>query len=295
MLAPSWTVRDRVLPLTRPVVVGILNVTPDSFSDGGRFAALDDALARADRMLDEGADVIDVGGESTRPGAAPVDTAAELERAVPVVRELVARYPTAMISIDTVKADVAEAALDAGAQIVNDVSGGRLDPAMAGVVARGGAGFIVMHSRGDVGSMARFDHAEYDDVVEEVFAELHEVVGAALQAGVRAESIAVDPGVGFAKRSEHSLAILGALPRLAAWGHPVLVGVSRKRFIGELTHEPEAEARVHGSAGANVAALALGARLFRVHDVRATRQALDVASAVLRAAEATRAAMETAT
>jgi dihydropteroate synthase len=295
MLASSWTVRDRVLPLSRPVVVGILNVTPDSFSDGGRYAALDDALARAERMLDEGADVIDVGGESTRPGAAPVDEAEERGRAIPVVREIVARHPTAMVSIDTVKASVADAAIDAGAQIVNDVSGGRIDPSMRGVVARGGAGYVVMHSRGDVATMARYDHADYADVVEEVHDELRALVDAAIDAGVRAASIVVDPGIGFAKRAEHSLAILGALPRFAAWGHPVLVGVSRKRFIGELTHEPDAEGRVHGTAGANVAALALGARIFRVHDVRASRQALDVASAVLRAARPASAALETPT
>lgn len=284
-MSPAWRLTDRELSLDRPVVVGILNVTPDSFSDGGRFASPDAALAQAERMVHEGADVIDVGGESTRPGAVPVTTDEEARRVAPVVEAIRARWPRVVVSVDTVKADVAAAALGAGAQAVNDVSGGRLDAAMAPLVARRGAGFVVMHSRGTVADMARYDHAEYgDDVVGTVVGELRARVDAALGAGIAAAAIVVDPGIGFAKRPDHSVALLGATPRLLSLGFPVLIGVSRKRFIGELTHEPRPDGRLHGTTGANVAALLLGARLFRVHDVRAARQALDVAWAVRQAA-----------
>lgn len=278
-----WRLRDRSVPLDRPVVVGILNVTPDSFSDGGRYLAADDALAHAERLVAEGADLLDVGGESTRPGAAPVSAADERARVVPVLAALRERFPALPLMVDTVKAEVAAAALDAGADAVNDVSGGRLDVGLLAAAADAGAGLVLMHSRGTVADMARYDHATYaDDAAAEVHAELRSRVDAALAAGVDAETVVVDPGVGFAKRAEHSIALLRALPQLAAWGFPVLVGASRKRFVGELSGEPEAARRVHGSVGAAVASLALGARLFRVHDVRATRQALDVAWALLR-------------
>lgn len=284
-MSTHWRLTDRLLGLDRPIVVGILNVTPDSFSDGGRFADAEAAVAQAARMVEEGADMIDVGGESTRPGAQPVDAATEASRVVPVIAAVRRRWPEIAVSVDTVKAAVAGAALDAGAQAVNDVSGGRIDPAMTPVIAGRGAGFVVMHSRGEVADMARYDHAEYgDDAVGEVLAELGARVDAALAAGVARDAIVVDPGIGFAKRPAHSLALLAATPRLCALGHPVLVGVSRKRFVGELTGEAQPDARVHGTTGANVAALMLGARLFRVHDVRAARQALDVAWAVVQAA-----------
>jgi dihydropteroate synthase len=277
-----WHLASRAVAVDRPVVVGIVNVTPDSFSDGGRLRNPDEALAHAQRLVRDGADVLDLGGESTRPHAVPVDAAEERRRVVPVVRRLRAELPEVPISIDTVKAEVAEAALDAGAEIVNDVSGFRLDPRMAQICADARCGVILMHSRGGVGDMASFAHAGYGgDVVAEVVAELRAAVAAAEAAGVARERIVVDPGVGFAKRGEHSLAVLGGLPALAALGHPVLVGVSRKRFIGEITGVSEAAERVNGTTGANVAALALGARLFRVHDVRPARQALDVAWAVL--------------
>ena len=279
--APAWAVRDRVLALDRPRVFGILNVTPDSFSDGGDFFSLDAALARAEAMAAEGADVIDVGGESTRPqGAEPVDEAEELRRVVPVIRALVRRLPGVAVSVDTVKAGVADAALGEGAHIVNDVSGGRLDGRMAGVCARHGAGFVIMHSRGTVRDMATYMHAVYDDVVNDVRIELDARVADARSAGVPRESIVLDPGLGFAKRSEHSLAVLAGLPRLRDAGYPLLVGASRKRFVGELTGEPTPAGRDAGTVGAHVAALMLGARLFRVHDVRSARHALDVAWAV---------------
>jgi dihydropteroate synthase len=281
----SWRIAGRVIAIDRPIVMGVLNVTPDSFSDGGRFASVDTAVARAEIMVGEGADIIDVGGESTRPqGARPVDVREELGRVLPVVRELQRTLPETPISVDTVKADVAAAALDEGARIVNDVSGFRLDPRMAEVCASSGAGVVLMHSRGGVSEMATYAIALYDAVVDEVLAELRARVRAAQEAGVADESIVVDPGLGFSKRSEHSLAMLAALPRLAAWGYPVAVGASRKRFVGEITGVAEPAERVHATTGANVVALERGARIFRVHDVRAARHALDVAWAIMQAA-----------
>lgn len=284
-----WHLADREISLDRPLVVGILNVTPDSFSDGGRWLAPEAAVARAHELAADGADVLDVGGESTRPqGAEPVDATEERRRVVPVLRRLAAELPHMPLSVDSTKADVAAAALDAGAAIVNDVSGFRLDPVMPRTCADARCGVILMHSRGTVRDMATFAHADYgDDVVGEVHTELRASVAAAEAAGVAPAAIVVDPGIGFAKRSAHSLAVLAALPSLAAWGYPVLVGVSRKRFIGEITGVTNAAQRVDGTSGANVAALLLGARLFRVHDVRAARHALDVAWAVLRAGGAT--------
>ncbi|HET7458217.1 MAG TPA: dihydropteroate synthase [Gemmatimonadaceae bacterium] len=284
----TWGVRGRSLTLDRPYIFGVLNATPDSFSDGGRFVRVDDAIAHVERMVAEGADAIDVGGESTRPqGATPVDAAEERRRVVPLVRELRRRFPDTLLSIDTVKSDVAEAALGEGADVVNDVSGFRLDPRMGEICASAGAGVILMHSRGGVSEMATYRLAEYgDDVVGEVTAELEARVRDALAAGVGSDSIVVDPGIGFTKRSEHSLRVLAELERIAGLGWPVMVGVSRKRFIGELTGVSEAAERVHGTTGANVVALTRGARLFRVHDVRPARHALDVAWAVLRAAGA---------
>lgn len=281
-----WRVRGRELALDRPAVVGILNVTPDSFSDGGRFDDPSRAVAHAEAMLAAGADVIDIGGESTRPRTHPVDAAEERARVLPVVRELSRRFPDAILSIDTVKAEVAEAALDEGAHVVNDVSGFRLDPAMARLCGAAGCGVVVMHSRGDVATMASYDHANYDDVVNGVMSELGIALRTASEAEIAPAAVVVDPGIGFAKRGEHSLAMLAAIPRLLELGHPVLVGASRKRFIGEITGVERAEERVAGSVGAAVAALMLGARLFRVHDVAPTRQALDVGWAVMRAANA---------
>jgi dihydropteroate synthase len=285
---PVWGVRGRTLTLDRPYIFGVLNVTPDSFSDGGRFFDAGAALEQARRMVDEGADAIDLGGESTRPqGARPVDAEEERRRVLPVLRELRRRLPETLVSVDTVKADVAAAALDEGAHVVNDVSGFRLDPRMGEICAGAGAGVVLMHSRGTVSEMGTYAHASYGaDVVGEVVAELGDRVDAALASGVAAQAIAVDPGIGFGKRSEHSLRVLAELPRVAALGRPVLVGVSRKRFIGELTGVSEAAERVHGTTGASVVALTRGARLFRVHDVRAARHALDVAWAIVRAGDA---------
>jgi dihydropteroate synthase len=266
--------------------MGILNVTPDSFSDGGAY--FDPALAveHAAEMIAEGADIIDVGGESTRPRATAISADDEQQRVIPVVRELARRFPRTIVSIDTVKAATAAAALGAGARIVNDVSGFRLDSAMAPLCAREKCGVILMHSRGTVSTMASYELAEYDDVIGQVVAELRTSLETALAAGIDADAVVLDPGLGFSKRAEHSLAAIAAVPAIAALGRPVMIGASRKRFLGDLTGVREPSARQYGTIGANVAGLLLGARLFRVHDVAPTRQALDVAWAVMQAAAA---------
>ncbi|HUF27097.1 MAG TPA: dihydropteroate synthase [Gemmatimonadaceae bacterium] len=280
---PSWRVRGRTLPLDRPRLLGVVNVTPDSFSDGGLFLDAEAAIARGERLLEEGAEIVDIGGESTRPqGAVPVTAAEERRRVVPVVEALRRRHPDAFLSVDTVKAEVADAVLEAGADIINDVSGFRLDPLIGQICARHGAGVILMHSRGNVSDMASYAHADYgSDPVGEVVVEIGERLAAAREAGVATDSIVLDPGIGFSKRSEHSLALLAELPRVAALGRPVLVGVSRKRFIGEVSHVTDPAKRVDGTTGANVVALTRGARLFRVHDVRPARHALDTAWAII--------------
>lgn len=278
-----WRHANGFLTLDKPRILGIVNVTPDSFSDGGRLRSLDDARRLMERLVAEGADVLDVGGESTRPqGAIPVGVEEELERVIPVIEAAVVDHPAIPVSVDTVKARVARAALDAGASIVNDVSAFRLDDGMAEVCASSGAGVILMHSRGDVADMATFVRAVYgDDVVGEVTAELGARVELAERSGIARDRIVVDPGIGFSKRAEHSLAMLAGLDRVAALGLPVLVGVSRKRFIGDLTGVATPSERAAGTAGANVAALDRGAKLFRVHDVKPNREALDVAWAVI--------------
>jgi len=278
-----WSHATGSLTLDRPRVVGIVNVTPDSFSDGGLFRNVDDARRQMDRLVEEGTDVLDIGGESTRPqGASEVSADEELARVLPVIRAAIADHPGMPVSVDTTKAFVARAALDAGASIVNDVSGFRLDAEMPGVCAGARAGVVLMHSRGGVTDMATFAHATYEsDVVAAVIAELEPSVVKAKEAGIERDCLVLDPGIGFSKRGEHSLAVLAGMKRLAALGFPVLVGVSRKRFVGEVTGTAIATERVWGTVGANVTALVGGARLFRVHDVRPNRHALDVAWAII--------------
>jgi dihydropteroate synthase len=279
----QWRHATGTLSLDRPRIFGIVNVTPDSFSDGGRLATVDDARRHVDRLVAEGADVIDIGGESTRPqGATPVGVDEERRRVLPVLEAVHRDHPAVLVSIDTVKAATADDALAAGASFINDVSGFRLDGDMAGVAAASGAGVVLMHSRGDVADMATFMHASYGtDVVGEVIEELDARVRCATAAGVRRDHIAIDPGIGFSKRGEHSLMVLAGLARFAELGLPVFVGVSRKRFIGEITGVRAPAERVSGTVGANVAALERGARIFRVHDVAANRHALDVAWAII--------------
>ena len=277
-----WAMARGELTLDRPRIMGILNVTPDSFWDGGRHAGVDAALRQAERLVAEGAALVDVGGESTRPGAEPVPAAEELRRVVPVVEALVGEWPELPVSVDTVKAEVARAALDAGAAVVNDVSGFRLDPELPGVCADAGAGVVLMHSRGPVDRMASYEMAGYgDDPVAGIVAELEAALDRARAAGVADAAVVVDPGLGFSKRTEHSVAVLRELGRVRALGRPVLVGPSRKRFVGELAGGLPAEDRLPGTVAACVLALAAGARLFRVHDVAPVRHGLAVAEGVL--------------
>jgi dihydropteroate synthase len=263
--------------LAAPVVVGVLNVTPDSFSDGGLYADLDAAVAHGVEMRADGADVVDIGGESTRPGAARVDAATERARVIPVVRALAsAGVP---MSIDTTRADVAAAALQAGVSMVNDVSGGLADPDMARVVADVGCPWVLMHWRGHSHTMQ--DLARYGDVVADVAAELRARVDAAVAAGVRPDRLIIDPGLGFAKRPEHNWALSARLPELVALGHPVLFGASRKSYLGALLAGPDGAARRPDRRDAatlatSVLAVAAGAWGVRVHDVRDTVDALAV-------------------
>jgi len=273
----GWRTAKRTLPLGRACVLGILNLTPDSFSDGGRLASVDDAVRAGVALRDAGADVLDVGGESTRPGADAPDEAEERRRVMPVVERLVAEVGLP-VSVDTRRGAVAADALAAGAEIVNDVSALAHDPAMAGVVARTGAGVVLMHMRGTPRTM--HGEARYSDVAVEVAAELAARRDAALGAGIAREAIVLDPGIGFAKTPEQSYTLVNRLETLTALGQPVLVGPSRKRFLGAATGRPVHE-RDAATAAVCVAARLRGAALFRVHDVRAVREALAVADAVL--------------
>ena len=259
--------------------MGIVNVTPDSFYDGGRYGSVEAVLAYARRLIAEGADLIDIGGESTRPGAAPVSAEEESARVLPVVTALRAETDLP-ISIDTTKAAVAAAALAAGADLVNDVSAARFDPAMLPLAAECRAGIVLMHMQGTPATMQ--EAPKYGNVVREVAAFLAERAAAARAAGVAAHRILVDPGIGFGKRAEHNLALLAHLDALVALGFPVLVGPSRKAFLGVLTGDPP-EGRLAASLAAVVLAVARGACAVRVHDVAEARRALAVVDAVTRA------------
>ncbi len=272
-----WRCGRFALALDRPLVMGILNVTPDSFSDGGDHADPDAALSRAHAMAAEGADLIDVGGESTRPGAAPVGVEAELARVLPVVRALASRVALP-VSIDTRHAAVARACVDVGASVINDVTGFR-DPEVLRVAAESDAGLVVMHMLGDDPATMQ-DGPHYTDVVAEVAEFLAGRAAALESAGIAPERIALDPGIGFGKTLEHNLALLRGLPALAALGYPVLVGASRKRFIGHILGEDDPKRRVAGSVGAAVYAALAGADIVRVHDVRETVEALKVVTAI---------------
>jgi dihydropteroate synthase len=261
----------------RTWLVGVLNTTPDSFSDGGRHAALDDALRRGLELFEAGADIVDVGGESTRPGAEPVPVADEIRRVAPVIEALAARG-AGLLSVDTTKAAVARAALDSGAHVVNDVSGFSFDPELPRLVAERGVPAILMHLRGDFATM----HAanEYARIGREVAAELGQAIQRAETAGVRREQIVVDPGIGFSKRAAQSLELLGSLPELLDLDRPLLVGPSRKSFLGTLLDRPALE-RVWGTAAAVAAAILGGAHLVRVHDVAEMRDVARVCDAIL--------------
>lgn len=275
----SWSpirIGNRVFAPPGPYLMGVLNVTPDSFFDGGRFLEPDAAVERALRLGEEGADLLDVGGESTRPGARAVPAGEELRRVLPVLERLAARGFPVPISIDTGKAEVARAAVAAGAALVNDV-GGLADPEMARAVADGGVAAVLMHRRGTPADMQSL--ASYRDLLAEVKAELAAALGRAVAAGVPPERTILDPGIGFAKTADQSLRLLARLPDLRELGRPLLVGPSRKSFIGHVTGAPAAE-RLPGTLAAVAAAVLGGATFVRVHDVAAARQAARVAAAI---------------
>ena len=280
MGGPIWRVGDRAFDCSeRTLVMGILNVTPDSFSDGGRFLDRATAVTHATLMVDDGADILDVGGESTRPGSTPVSADEELERVHPVIERLAELHPGVPISIDTRKAGVAAEALDAGATIVNDVSGGA-DPGMFDVVRDREAAVVLMHMRGDPTTMQEAPH--YDDVVGEVHEYLRQRIEAAELAGIDAERIAIDPGIGFGKDLDHNLELMHGVDALLDLGRPVMVGPSRKKFIGTILDLPQEE-RVEGTVGAVVWMVARGAHLVRVHDVKEVARAVRVSDAIAKA------------
>jgi dihydropteroate synthase len=287
----SWQIKDRVMPIgERTLIMGILNVTPDSFSDGGQFISVDAALAHAEQMISEGADIIDVGGESTRPGGEPVTVQDEIKRVVPVI-EALARRSDVPISVDTTKSEVARVALEAGAAIVNDISALRFDFYVADAVARAGAGLVLMHSRGTPATMHRMPPVA--DVMHEVIHSLRASLHMAQRRGVKRESIVIDPGIGFGKSQEQNLELLAKLDQLIAAfpSYPMLVGTSRKSFIGRILADENgtpapAEDRLHGTMATITAAVLKGAHIIRVHDVKAAVETIRVTESVHRTSNA---------
>ena len=272
------------MPITeRTLIMGILNVTPDSFSDGGQFDTLDTAVAHAEQMIAEGADIIDVGGESTRPGGEPVSVDEEIERVVPVISALAQRTDVPL-SVDTTKSEVARAALDAGASIVNDISALRFDFYVADAVARAGAGLVLMHSRGTPATMHRLPPVA--DIMHEVTHSLRASINMAERRGVKRESIVIDPGIGFGKSQDQNLELIAKLDQLIATfpHYPLLIGTSRKSFIGRILADASgpapAEDRLYGALATITAAILKGAHIVRVHDVKATVETIRVAESI---------------
>jgi len=264
-----------------PQIMGILNVTPDSFSDGGRYGEINAALRQAEMMIDEGADILDIGGESTRPGSDPVLGEEQIRRVIPVIKAIHERHPKLPISIDTTLSQVAEAALGAGASIVNDISGGSGDPNMLTMIAEAGAPIILMHMQGTPKTMQ--DNPYYADVITEVTDALRNCIDTALMAGVKPENLAIDPGIGFGKRKQDNIDLLAHLNRFVELGYPVLLGTSRKRFMGSICNVSEPCELVTATAVTTALGVMAGVQMFRVHDVKANRQAADVAWAIKQA------------
>jgi len=261
----------------RTLIMGILNVTPDSFSDGGRYTTVEAAVAHAQRLVEEGADILDIGGESTRPGADPVPLDEELRRVIPVVQAVRQALPEVCISVDTYKARVAREALESGADMINDVSALRFDPEMASVVAEGDVPVVLMHMKGTPKTMQQ--NPTYGDVVREILAFLRERIEFAVSQGIARDRIIVDPGIGFGKRPEHNTEILQRLGELRELGRPILLGTSRKSFLGALTKRP-VEKRLEETIASVVVGVLRGADIVRVHDVAPMKHALAVADAV---------------
>lgn len=270
-----WKTSRREISLDVPLVMGILNVTPDSFSDGGRYADINAALKRADEMIAEGADVIDIGGESTRPGSKRVSADEEISRVVPVI-EAISKRLDVPVSIDTSKSAVANAAVDAGAEIINDISGLRFDEAIAEVAARHKTGLVLMHSRGEFETM--HSQPPVEDIITEVEKDLRRSISAAAAAGVAGEQIALDIGLGFGKTLDQNLKLIAQLDRLVKEfpGFPILVGASRKSFLGKLLGKDDPKERLSGSLASAAIAVWNGAKILRVHDVAATVDAVKI-------------------
>jgi dihydropteroate synthase len=279
----AWHIKGRALPIgERTLIMGILNVTPDSFSDGGQFFDVDKALAHAETMISEGADIIDVGGESTRPGGEPVPIDEEINRVVPVIEALAQRTK---VSVDTTKSEVARAALDAGAAIVNDISALRFDFYVADAVARAGAGLVLMHSRGTPATMHRLPPVA--DIMHEVTHSLRASINMAERRGVKRESIVIDPGIGFGKTQEQNLELIAKLDQLIAAfpDYPLLIGTSRKSFIGRILADESGtpappEDRLHGTMATITTCILHGAHIVRVHDVKAAAETIRVARSI---------------
>jgi len=288
-MARLWHIGERTLPIgERTLVMGVLNVTPDSFSDGDKFLTLDKAIAHAEQMTADGADIIDVGGESTRPGGEPVTAEEEIQRVVPIIKELTKRSDKP-VSIDTTKSEVARAALDAGASIVNDISGLRFDFYVADAAARANAGLILMHSRGTPATLHRLPPVA--DIIPEVINSLRASVHLAERRGVKRQSMVIDPGIGFGKSQVQNLELIARLDQLIAAfpDLPVLVGTSRKSFIGRILIDSDgtpatASERLHGTIASTVAAVIHGAHIVRVHDVKASVDAVKTIEAIAAAA-----------
>lgn len=272
-----WRTSKREIPLVRPLIMGILNITPDSFSDGGRYCTADQALSRAIQMAEEGADIIDIGGESTRPGAPQVTTEEEMLRILPLIGSLATRL-SIPISTDTWKSTVAEEALNAGAEIINDISGLSFDNKLAGVIARHRCGAVLMHTRGTPKDMQ--SDTQYDDLMADISSGLESSASTALSAGIEKECIVVDPGIGFGKDWKGNLEILARLEELSGLGYPLLVGASRKSFIGKVTGQQLPEQRMFGTAATVALAIAKGAKILRVHDVKEMRDTALMADAI---------------
>jgi dihydropteroate synthase len=265
--------------LNKPLIMGILNVTPDSFSDGGKYSGLNEALKQVERMLAEGVDIIDVGGESTRPGSNSVTATDQMQRVIPVITAIRQQLKSAiLISIDTTSSAVAKAALEAGANIINDVSAGQNDEAILALAAQSDVPIILMHSQGTPKTMQ--DSPYYKDVVREVIDTLKNRIDTALKAGIKKEHIAIDPGIGFGKRKQDNLDLLAHLDALVALGFPVLLGTSRKRFMGTICAVTEPSELVTATAVTTALGVMAGVQMFRVHDVKENRQAADVAWAI---------------
>lgn len=284
MTSPKLTIRGKSFEwCKRTYIMGVLNVTPDSFSDGGQFNTLESATAQAQRMVENGVDIIDIGGQSTRPGAPEITLEEELNRVIPLVEilrsseNICARVP---ISVDTTRAAVAKAAIAAGADIINDISGATFDPEMLPTAAKLGVPIILMHIRGTPQTMQQL--TDYQDLIGEIYQFLENQVEAAIAAGINKLNIIIDPGIGFAKTYNQNLDILRDLPKFHSLGCPILVGVSRKSFIGHILNQPDPQQRIWGTAAACTSAIALGADILRVHDVKEMRDVCQVADAIFR-------------